>query len=310
MFNIIYDTIIIGGGPAGYTAALYATRAGLNTLVLEKFSAGGQMTKTSIIDNYPGFEDGIDGFSLGFKMQKCAERFGAKTQQTEVLSVDFSNTLKVINTDSGTYNAKTVIIATGAEHKQLNIPNEEDLIGRGVGYCAACDGMFFKGKTVGVVGGGNSAAADALLLSKICKKVYLIHRRDTLRATKIYHAPLMKAENVEFKWNSKVSKLLFDKRLNGVEIENVENGTIAELNLDGLFISIGRAPSTELFKGQLKLDEFGYIIADETCKTNIQGVFAVGDVRTKPLRQIVTATADGATAVHFAEEYLGNIRMV
>ena len=310
MFNIIYDTIIIGGGPAGYTAALYATRAGLNTLVLEKFSAGGQMTKTSIIDNYPGFEDGIDGFSLGFKMQKCAERFGAKTLQTEVLSVDFSNTLKVINTDSGTYNAKTVIIATGAEHKQLNIPNEEDLIGRGVGYCAACDGMFFKGKTVGVVGGGNSAAADALLLSKICKKVYLIHRRDTLRATKIYHAPLMKAENVEFKWNSKVSKLLFDKRLNGVEIENVENGTIAELNLDGLFISIGRAPSTELFKGQLKLDEFGYIIADETCKTNIQGVFAVGDVRTKPLRQIVTATADGATAVHFAEEYLGNIRTV
>lgn len=307
MTNQIYDTIIIGGGPAGYTAALYATRAGLSTLVLEKFSAGGQMTKTSVIDNYPGFNEGVDGFTLGTKMQMGAERFGAKTLQTEVLSVNLSEKVKKITSDSGEYLAKTVIIATGAEHKSLNLQNEQELLGRGVGYCAACDGMFFKGKTVGVVGGGNSAAADALLLSKICKKVYLIHRRDTLRATKIYHAPLMKAENVEFKWNSKVSKFLFDKRLNGVEIENVENGTVAELNLDGLFISIGRAPSTELFKGQLELDEFGYIIADETCKTNVQGVYAIGDVRTKPLRQIVTATADGATAVHFAEEYIATL---
>ena len=307
MTNQIYDTIIIGGGPAGYTAALYATRAGLNTLVLEKFSAGGQMTQTSVIDNYPGFCDGIDGFTLGTQMQKGAERFGAKTIQTEVLSVDLTSQIKKVNTDSGEYSSKTVIIATGAEHKHLGLENEEDLIGRGVGYCATCDGMFYRGKTVAVVGGGNSAAADALYLSKICKKVYLIHRRDTLRATKIYHTPLMKAENVEFKWNSRVSKFLFDKRLNGVEIENVANGTVAELNLDGLFISIGRAPSTELFKGQLELDEFGYIIADETCKTNIQGVFAVGDVRTKPLRQIVTATADGATAVHFAEEYIATL---
>ena len=307
MTNQIYDTIIIGGGPAGYTAALYATRAGLSTLIVEKFSPGGQMTQTSVIDNYPGFESGIDGFTLGAKMQKGAERFGAKTLQAEVLSVELTSKCKVINTDSGNFQAKTVIIATGAEHKHLNLENEEQLIGRGLGYCAACDGMFFKGKTVGVVGGGNSAAADALLLSKICQKVYLIHRRDTLRATKIYHEPLMKAENVEFKWNTKVSKFLFEKRLSGVEIENNLTHVKEQISLDGLFISIGRAPSTELFKTQLNLDEFGYIVADETCKTNLDGVFAVGDVRTKPLRQIVTATADGAVAVHFAQEYIENL---
>ena len=196
MSEKIYDVIIIGGGPAGYTAALYTTRAGLDTLVLEKFSAGGQMTQTSTIDNYPGFEEGIDGFSLGFKMQQGAERFGAVTAQTEVLSVDLRSTLKKITTDSGEFYSKAVVVATGADHKHLGIDKEESLLGRGVGYCAACDGMMFRGKTVAVVGGGNSAAADALLLSKICAKVYVIVRRDVMRATKIYHEPLMKAENV------------------------------------------------------------------------------------------------------------------
>lgn len=303
MSEKIFDTIIIGGGPAGYTAALYCVRAGLSTLVLEKFSAGGQMTQTSTIDNYPGFEEGIDGFSLGFKMQQGAERFGATTMQTEVLSVDLNANPKKIVTDSGELLSKTVIIATGADHKHLGVDKEESLIGRGVGYCAACDGMLFRGKTVAVVGGGNSAAADALLLSKICQKVYVIVRRDMMRATKIYHEPLMKAENVEFKWNSQVCELLHGIKLSGVRIEN-KDGESEEIALDGLFISIGRQPATEIFAGQIELDKSGYVIADESTKTNIPGVFAVGDVRTKVLRQIITAAADGAVASHFVEEFI------
>ncbi len=308
MENKVYDTVILGGGPAGYTAALYAVRSGLDTLILEKFSAGGQMTETSQIDNYPGFPEGIDGFTLGFNMQNGAERFGAKTVNTEVLSVDFNANPKLIKTDSGEHYTKTVIIATGANHKHLGLPDEENLIGKGLGYCATCDGMFYKDKTVAVVGGGNSAAADALYLSKICKKVYLIHRRDTLRATKIYHEPLLKLSNVEFLWNSTVNKLLFKNQLNGVEIKNTIDESLSEISLDGLFVSIGRSPVTDIFKGQINLDEFGYIIADETTKTNIDGVFAAGDVRNKAFRQIITAASDGAVAAHFAEEYINSIK--
>ena len=305
MQNKIYDMIVIGGGPAGYTAALYGARAGFEVLVLEKFSAGGQMTQTQQIDNYPGFDEGIDGFSLGFKMQAGAEKFGARTEQTEVLSVKLDESPKVISTDIGEFFAKTVVVATGAEHKHLGIDGEDALIGRGVGYCAACDGMLFRGKTVAVVGGGNSAAADALLLSKICKKVYVIHRRDTMRAEKIYHEPLMQAENVEFKWNCTVEEFVADAKLSGVVIADKLSGEKETLELDGLFISVGRSPVTELFRGQLDIDAQGYIVADETTRTNIAGVYAVGDVRTKVVRQIVTAAADGAVAVHFAQEYIG-----
>lgn len=306
MGNEILDVIIIGGGPAGYTAALYAVRAGLKTVVLEKFSAGGQMTQTEQIDNYPGFNEGIDGFTLGYKMQQGAEHFGAKTIQTEVLSVDLLSNPKKITTGVGEFYSKTVIIATGADHKHLGVENEEQLIGRGVGYCAACDGMFYRGKTVAVVGGGNSAAADALLLSKICEKVYLIHRRDALKAEKIYKDPLEKAENIEFKWNSQIEKLLFDKTIDGVVIKK-NDGSTEEISLGGLFISIGRKPETKLFVNQIELDNLGYIVADETTKTSIPGVYAVGDVRTKVVRQIVTAVGDGATAAHFAEEYIASL---
>lgn len=303
MSQKIFDVIIIGGGPAGYTCALYTTRAGLDTLVLEKFSAGGQMTETTSIENYPGFSEGIDGFSLGFKMQEGAEKFGAQTMQTEVIEVDLNANPKKIVTDSGTFYAKTVVIATGASHKHLGVDKEETLIGRGVGYCAACDGMLFRGKTVAVVGGGNSAAADALLLSKICAKVYVIVRRDVLRATKIYHEPLMKAENVEFKWNSQVTELHHEMKINAVTVTN-KNGESEKIDLDGLFISIGRSPATSIFAGQIELDEHGYIVADESTRTNIPGVYAVGDVRTKALRQIVTAAADGATASYYIEQYI------
>ena len=302
------DVVIIGGGPAGYTAALYAARAGLSALVIEKFSAGGQMTETMQIDNYPGFDEGVDGFTLGAKMQAGAERFGAETVQSEVLSAELVATPKKVTLDMGEeIYAKSVIIATGAVHKHLGIADEEALIGRGVGYCAACDGMLYRGKTVAVVGGGNSAAADALLLSKICKKVYLIHRRDSLRAERIYHEPLMNAEGVEFVWNSEVQRLIYDARLGGVEVKNKESGEVRALDVDGLFISIGRSPATELFRGQIALDGAGYIVADETTKTNIDGVFAVGDVRTKPFRQIATAVADGAVAAHLAESYVSGV---
>ena len=300
----IYDMVIIGGGPGGYTAALYAARAGLKVVVLEKLSAGGQMALTSQIDNYPGFPEGVDGFTLGESMQQGAERFGAETELAEVTGLDLNADPKVIETSEGTFYGRTVVISTGASPRNLGLPEEQGLIGRGVNYCAACDGMMYKGKTVVVVGGGNTAAADAMLLSRICEKVIVVHRRDTLRATKIYHQPLMDAKNVEFRWNSAVSRLEADGRLNGVVIKDVNTGEESVIPADGVFVSIGRKPATELVKGQLELDEGGYIIADESTRTNIPGVFAVGDVRTKVLRQVVTAVADGANAVHYAEEYL------
>ncbi len=300
----IYDMIIIGGGPAGYTAALYASRAGLDTVLIEKLSAGGQMTLTGDIDNYPGFEEGVDGFTLGMKMQQGAERFGAKTEYAQVTSVDFSQKIKKAETTIGDFFSKTVVISTGANPKELGIKGEQELTGKGVHYCAHCDGRFYKNKTVIVVGGGNSAAADALYLLRLAKKVYIVHRRDTLRATKIYHKPLMKAENVEFLWNSTVMDFITDGRLVGATIKNVNTEDLTDVTCDGIFISIGRKPATDFLTNKINLDENGYIIADESTKTEFPGVYAVGDVRTKILRQVVTAVSDGAVAVHFAEEYL------
>lgn len=300
----IYDMIVVGGGPSGYTAALYAARAGLDTVVLEKLSAGGQMALTEQIDNYPGFEDGIDGFSLGEKMKRGTERFGVVTKLTEVLSLDLSDTVKKAETSEGSLYGRTIVIATGAGPRELGVADEQELIGKGVNYCAACDGMFYKDKTVVIAGGGNTAAADALILSRICKKVILVHRRDTLRATKIYHEPLMKTANVEFHWDSEIIELLHDEKVTGVRLRNVKTRDESALACNGVFISIGRKPSTELVKEQLTIDPAGYVVADESTRTNIPGVFAVGDVRTKALRQVVTAVADGAVAVHYAEEYL------
>ena len=300
----IYDMIIIGGGPAGYTAALYASRAGLDTLVIEQMSAGGQMAITDVIDNYPGFEEGIDGFTLGMKMQAGAERFGAKTEYASVTSVELREKIKSVSTTSGEFLAHTVVIATGANPRELGIAGESEMIGRGLHYCAHCDGRFYKGKTVAIVGGGNTAASDALYLSHLAKKVYLIHRRDSLRATRIYHEHLLRADNIEFLWNCAVSVFLVDGRIKGAMIKDLRSGEERELLFDGLFVSIGRKPATVLFADQLELDESGYIMADETTRTNLEGVFAVGDVRTKALRQVVTAVGDGAVAAHFAEEYL------
>ena len=300
----VYDMIVIGGGPGGYTAALYAARAGFDTLVIEKLSAGGQMALTHQIDNYPGFVDGIGGWELADQMQRQAERFGATTQNVEVRSVNLNSSPKTVETSEGTFYGKTIVLATGANPRELGVPNEKELVGRGVAYCAACDGMFYKGKTVVVVGGGNTAAADALLLSRIAEKVIIVHRRNTLRATKIYHEPLMKAENVEFRWNSVVTELLHEDNITGVRLKDVQTGEETVIAADGVFVSVGRKPATELVSDQIELDKGGYIVAGETTETNIPGVYAVGDVRTKLLRQVVTAVADGAMAVHMAEEFM------
>ena len=302
----IYDLIILGGGPAGYAAALYAARAGLDVLIMERMSVGGQMTLTGEIENYPGIES-VDGFTLGMQMQVNAEKFGAKTEYTEVTSVDLSANPKQVDTWSGTFYAKTIVIATGANPRALGVAGEESLVGRGVHYCAHCDGRFYQGKTVMVVGGGNSAVSDALYLSHLAEKVYLVHRRDTLRATKIYHEPLEKAENIEICYNSAVSEFIVDGKVVGAKLRDTQTGEIREVTCDGVFVSIGRQPATEFLSGQLELDKGGYVVADETTKTSIPGVFAAGDVRTKALRQVVTAAADGAVAAHFAEEFLSGI---
>ena len=299
-----YDVMIVGGGPAGYTAALYCARSGLKTVVLEKLSAGGQIALTEWVDNYPGFDEGIDGFSLGQKMQAGAERFGAVTELAEVQALELTGSIKRAVTDQGVFEAKVVMLATGATPRPLGVAGEEQWLGRGIHYCAACDGMFYRGKTVAVVGGGNTAAADALLLSRVAKEVHVIHRRDTLRATKVYHQPLMEAENVIFHWDSQVESLLTGDTFQGVRLRNKKTGAVNDLSCDGVFVSIGRQPATELVTGQVELDQAGYVVADETTRTNLPGVFAIGDVRTKALRQVVTAAADGAVASYYADEYL------
>ena len=261
------------------------------------------MALTGEIANYPGIPEGIDGFSLGMQMQAGAEKNGAHTKYASVLSTHLSSPIKKIFTDGGEVLGRTVIIATGADPRKLGLPQEMELTGKGVHYCAHCDGRFYKGKTVAVVGGGNSAAADALYLSRLAEKVYVIHRRDTLRATKSYHLPLMEAQNVEFVWNSNVTELVSDSRLTGVTVKN-NAGEERVISCDGLFVSIGRTPVVSFLDEELQKDGAGYLVADETTRTNLPGVFAAGDVRTKALRQVVTAASDGAVAAHFAEEYL------
>lgn len=294
---MIYDMLIIGGGPGGYTAALYAAREGLRVLVLEKLSAGGQMALTNQVDNYPGFPEGIDGFTLAEQMQQQAEKYGAKTELAEVYSLSLEGDIKEVSTSEGVFYGRTVVIATGANPRKLGVPGEE--LGN-VHYCAACDGMAYKGKTVLVIGGGDSAAAEALTLSRIAEKVVLVHRRNQLRAAKVYEKPLQETENISFVWDSVVTEIT----RSGAKIRNLQSGGETLLQGDGVFISIGREPATSLVKGQLELDEAGYLLAGESTQTSLPGVYAVGDVRTKSLRQIVTAVADGAMAAHSAGQYL------
>ena len=299
-----YNVLIIGGGPAGYTAALYCARAGLTACVLERLTAGGQMATTSWIDNYPGFENGVDGYELGEKMRLGAERFGVQTDYRNVDSVDLSQKTKIVRAEGEEFEADCIIIATGTVPRELGVTGERELRGRGISYCATCDGMFFKNKVVAVVGGGNTAAGDALFLARICKKVFIIHRRDTLRASRSYWSQIENNDKIEPVWNSVVEEIVAENNVKGIVVRDLKTQRTRVIDCDGVFAAIGRDPNTELFRGQVNMDESGYLLADETTKTNIPGVFAAGDVRVKQLRQIVTAVADGAQAAYNAEIYI------
>ncbi len=300
----VWDVVILGGGAAGCTAALYCARAGLSAAVLEQTGAVGQMAITNWVDNYPGFPEGISGFQLAEQMRRGAERYGARFFQTDMQTAALGGECKRIGTDIGEFQGKTVILATGADPRPLGLPEERRLFGRGVSYCATCDGPLYRGKTVAVVGGGNSAAEEAAFLAGFCEKVYLIHRRDALRAEKGVQEKLFAAKNVEILWNTQVAALLGGDRLTGLSLQRRGKTELFALECDGLFVAIGRTPNTGLFAGEVALDAGGYVLADETTNANCPGVFAAGDVRRKPLRQIATAVADGAVAASQAAAYL------
>ena len=300
----IYDLAILGAGPAGICAAIYATRGKLNTLWLEKkFVQGGQIVDTYEVDNYPGLP-GITGLDLGETMVKHAEKLGIKPKREPVLSIEEEGGLKVIRTKKNRYMAKAVILACGAAHRQLGIPGEEELSGMGVSYCATCDGAFFQDGTVAVVGGGNVAVEDAILLSRTCKKVYLVHRRDELRADKVLQDKLFKCANVEMVWDSVPTVIEGTDKVEDIKVHNVKTDEEKTIAVDGVFIAVGILPNTEKFKGLVDLDESGYIIAGEDGVTSTPGIFAAGDISTKNLRQVVTAVADGANAVVSVQRYL------
>lgn len=300
----IYDVVIVGGGPGGYSAALYAARAGLDTLVIEKMAAGGQILLTDVIENYPGVDADLPAYELAMKMQSAAERYGAVSVYGEVVSLGLDGEIKKAVTADGEYLARSVIIATGAAPRRLGVPGEDELVGAGVHYCAHCDGRFYKGGRVIVVGGGNSAVEDADYLSRLADEVIVVHRRDRLTAARIGVERLMARDNVGYQWNSAVRSVKRVEDGVSVRLEDLISGETREIVVDALFVAIGREPITELVRGKLELDKNGYIVADESTRTSIDGVYAVGDVRTKALRQVVTAAADGAVAVHYIERSL------
>lgn len=300
----MYDIIIIGSGPAGLSAAIYAQRACLDTIVLEKNGiSGGQVLNTWEVDNYPGFP-GVTGFELSRQFREHANKLGARVVQDEVVQVELSGNVKKVVCEEETYEARCVILASGAHHRTLEVPGEEELRGAGVSYCATCDGAFFRGRTVAVVGGGDAALEDAIFLARMCEKVYIVHRRDKLRGAKRLQERLQALENIEFVWNSETAAIEGNGQVEALRLRQTKTGEERRLDVDGVFIAVGIAPESELYAGQLELDEQGYIRADESGQTSVPGVFAAGDVRTKALRQILTAASDGANCVASAERYL------
>ena len=300
----MYDIIIIGSGPAGLSAAIYAQRACLDTIVIEKNGiSGGQVLNTWEVDNYPGFP-GVTGFELSRQFREHANKLGARVVQDEVVQVELSGNVKKVVCEEETYEARCVILASGAHHRTLEVPGEEELRGAGVSYCATCDGAFFRGRTVAVVGGGDAALEDAIFLARMCEKVYIVHRRDKLRGAKRLQERLQALENVEFVWNSETAVIEGNGQVEALRLRQTKTGEEKRLDVDGVFIGVGIAAESELYAGQLELDEQGYIRADESGQTSVPGVFAAGDVRTKALRQILTAASDGANCVASAERYL------
>lgn len=299
-----YDVIIIGGGPAGLTAGLYASRARLRTLLIENGLFGGQMTTTETIDNYPGFPEGVTGEELSRLMEEQAKRFGAETVNDEVVEVMVEGAQKRVRTAESSYSSKTLIICTGAEYRKLGVPGEKEFAGKGVSYCATCDGAFFKDSQIVVVGGGDSALTEALFLTKFAKELTIIHRRDALRATKIYQERAMANPKIKFLWNSVVQEIKGDDVVRAVVVKNVKTGEVKEFPTDGAFLFVGLLPRTQFLKGLVEMDEAGYILTNDHCETSVKGIFAAGDCRKKLLRQVSTSVGDGATAAFAAEKYL------
>lgn len=300
----VHETIIIGGGPAGLTAGLYAARAQIDTVLLEQLSAGGQMTVTELIENYPGFPEGVMGADLGIAMQQQAQKFGLKIQPATVNAIRIEGDLKIIETDREELAAKTVILASGAKPKMIGIPNEDRLFGRGVSTCATCDGPLYREKTVGVIGGGDSAIQESLFLAKFVDKCIIFHRRNELRAVKVLQERAFATPQIEFVWNALPQEVIGEDTVEGLRYRDKISGELAERKLDGLFIFIGLLPRSELVKELADLDQNGFVITDQNMETRTPGLYAVGDIRSKKLRQISTAVGDGATAAFDMEKYL------
>lgn len=300
----MYDLIIIGSGPAGLSAAVYGKRAGLNLLVIEKNPmSGGQVLTTYEVDNYLGLP-GINGFDMGVKFREHAQNAGAEFVEAHVKGIEDKGEVKIVRTDKENYETRTIILATGAHHAHLGVPGEKELSGMGVSYCATCDGAFYRNKTVAVVGGGDVAVEDAVFLARSCEKVYLIHRREELRAARTLQEKLMALPNVEILWNHVVSRIQGEDMVDSILIENVKDHSSRELAVSGIFIAVGILPETEMFRELVECDPAGYIMAGEDCKTSVPGIYAAGDARTKPMRQIITAVADGANAAAGVGSYL------
>lgn len=302
MKQLSFDTVILGGGPAGLSAAIYASRGAVSTAIVDLNMLGGQPSNYLELENYPGFQV-IGGFDLMEKFEEHADKFGVhKFPMQEIQSVDLKN--KKIITNEYEFSASTIIIATGAQPMKLNVPGEKEFVGRGVSYCAVCDGAFYKNKVVAVVGGGNAAVEEAMYLTKFADKVYVIHRRNELRADRIVQERAFKNEKIEFIWDSVVKEIKGDNLVNTVVLENVKTKELSDLSVNGVFPYIGMTPNVELFNGQLEQDSRGFIVTDETMATSVEGVFAIGDVRTTPLRQVITAASDGAVGAVYAVKYL------
>jgi thioredoxin reductase (NADPH) len=299
-----YEVIIIGGGPAGLTAGLYTSRSRLRTLLIESSLFGGQITTTELIENYPGFPKGITGAELGQLMEEQARRFGLEMVNQEILEVRLEGEKKVVRTHEADYEAEVLIVSSGTEYRRLGIPGEEEFIGKGVSFCATCDGAFFQDSRIVVVGGGDSALTEALFLTKFAKEVTIIHRRDALRATKIYQERAFANPKIRFLWNSVMQEIKGDKMVQSILVRNVKTGEVKEFETEGVFLFVGIVPRTQFLKGSVQMDDGGYVLTNEDCETSVKGIFAAGDCRKKLLRQITTAVGDGATAAFAAEKYL------
>ncbi len=300
----VYEVIIIGGGPGGLTAGLYTSRARLSTLLIESALFGGQMTTTELIENYPGFPQGVTGDELSRLMEDQAKKFGMKTVTQEVVKVSLEGDMKVVQTHESAYRCEALIVSTGTEYRKLGVPGEKEFAGKGVSYCATCDGAFFRDSQIVVVGGGDSALTEALFLTKFARELTIIHRRDALRGTKIYQERALASPKIKFLWNSIVQEIKGDSTVRSVNVKNVKTGEIKEVETEGVFLFVGLVPRTQFLKGVVQMDDAGYILTNEDCETSAKGILAVGDCRKKLLRQIATAVGDGATAAFAAEKFL------